>query len=185
MQLIETKIPGCYKLVMAAFEDARGKFVKTFHQGTFQQHHLETNFAETYYSFSYQNILRGLHFQIPPYEHTKLVHCIQGEIIDAVVDLRVDSPTFGKYETFELTEKEPCLIYIPAGLAHGFYISSPTATVLYQVSTVYAPNYERGISWDSIGIPWPSSNPLLSDKDRKLPPFDEFESPFTFKSASA
>lgn len=183
MKISKTKIPGCYEITLNVFQDERGRFIKTFHQGIFKDYQLETNFAEAYYSFSQQNVLRGLHFQIPPKDHVKLVHCAQGEVMDVVVDLRIGSPTYGEFEIFYLNSEKANLVYIPSGLAHGFYINSETALVMYQVSTVYAPEYEGGIRWDSADIPWPSQNPIVSAKDSQLKFLSDFESPFTYNPA--
>jgi dTDP-4-dehydrorhamnose 3,5-epimerase len=183
MQLIPTKIPDCYEIKLNPFRDARGVFVKTYHQEIFQEHRLETQYREAYYSASSQNVLRGLHFQIPPKDHTKLVHCAQGEVIDVVVDLRVGSPAYGEFVTFELSAENANLAYIPPGLAHGFFIVSETALVMYQVSTVYSPTHEQGIRWDSIGYQWPSANPIVSDKDMQWKTLAEFESPFVYSAA--
>ena len=120
MQISETNIHGCYEITPSVFKDERGSFVKTFHQDIFSSHKLETKFAEEYYSVSDRNVLRGLHFQLPPQEHTKIAYCVQGQVIDAVVDLRVGSSTYGKFETFDLSAQKANLIYIPPGLAHGF-----------------------------------------------------------------
>ncbi|ASC72106.1 dTDP-4-dehydrorhamnose 3,5-epimerase [Halomicronema hongdechloris C2206] len=184
MNCWESKIPGCYEIQLRVFQDHRGKFVKTFHQGIFEDQNLETQFSETYYSISSKNVLRGLHFQVPPKDHVKLVHCLQGEILDAVVDLRVGAPTYGQYETFHLTEDKGNSVYIPAGLAHGFYILSEQAVVIYQVSTVYAPQYEQGILWDSANIPWPTDNPNISGKDSNWKSLSEFKSPFVYNAPS-
>lgn len=183
MQLHSTKIPGCFELELNVFKDQRGRFVKTFHEDIFASHQLETHFAEAYYSYSTQNVLRGLHFQIPPQDHTKMVHCAQGEIIDAVVDLRVGSPTYGQFEVFELSAEKGNSAYIPPGLAHGFYIVSETALVIYQVSTVYAPEHEQGLLWNSAEIPWPSPNPIISEKDQGWKTLADYESPFVYEPA--
>jgi len=184
MELWPSKIPGCYEIQLKVFQDHRGKFVKTFHHDIFADKKLETNFAETYYSVSAKNVLRGLHFQIPPKDHVKLVHCLQGEILDAVVDLRVGSPTYGQHEIFRLSADQGNSVYIPAGLAHGFYILSEQATVIYQVSTVYAPEYEQGILWNSAGIPWPTSEPSISQKDSNWRSLADFKSPFVYNTLS-
>lgn len=182
MQINPTKIPGCYEIQLRVLGDHRGRFVKTFHEDTFAEHGLETHFAEAYYSVSSHNVLRGLHFQIPPKDHTKLVHCAQGEVLDAVVDLRVGSPTYGQWATFHLSAEQGNLVYVPAGLAHGFYIMSEQAVVMYQVSTVYAPEHERGILWNSAGIEWPSRDPIISEKDSGWLTLSEFQSPFVYTS---
>lgn len=182
MRINQTEIPGCYEIQLNVFEDHRGRFIKTFHQDTFAEYGLDCHFAEAYYSISSQNILRGLHFQLPPKDHTKLVHCAEGEILDAVVDLRIDSPTYGQCTTFHLSAKHGNLIYIPSGLAHGFYILSQRAVVMYQVSTVYSPEHEQGILWNSAGINWPSQSPIISEKDSNWQSLCEFQSPFIYNS---
>ena len=181
MKINQTQIPGCYEIQLNMFEDHRGRFVKTFHQGIFAEHGLESHFAEAYYSVSPRNVLRGLHFQIPPKDHTKLVHCAQGEVVDAVVDLRVGSPAYGQCATFHLSADQGNLVYVPPGLAHGFYIISDQAVVMYQVSTVYAPEHEQGILWNSAGIDWPTQTPTISEKDQGWQSLKAFQSPFVYR----
>ncbi len=180
MELRETKIAGCYELTPKIFTDIRGKFVKTFHTEIFQDYGLETQFAEEYYSCSTRNVLRGLHFQTPPKAHTKLVYCVLGDVTDVVVDLRVGSPTYGKFETFELSAEKANLVYVPHGLAHGFYVTSETAIMMYKVSTVYAPDCDFGILWNSVDIPWMSEQPIISQRDREFIKFADFDSPFVY-----
>ncbi|MDC0835607.1 dTDP-4-dehydrorhamnose 3,5-epimerase [Geitlerinema sp. CS-897] len=182
MNCRETKIPGCYEIDVKVFKDDRGRFVKTFHEEVYREFGLATHFAESYYSVSQQNVLRGLHFQIPPKDHAKLVHCAEGEILDVVVDLRVGSPTYGEHALFTLTPDKGNAVYAPSGLAHGFYIVSEMALVMYQVSSVYAPEHEEGILWNSAGIPWVAEQPIVSAKDQQWKPLAEFESPFRFES---
>ena len=181
MKLIETKLSGCYLIQPKVFQDERGSFVKTFHQEIFSEYKLETNFVEEYYSISNQNVLRGLHFQLPPHDHTKLVYCLFGQVIDVVVDLRVGSPTYGKYETFELNQENAYAAYISPGFAHGFCVISEIAIMVYNLSTVYAPNHDTGIRWDSVGISWPITNPIVSGRDREFLEFSKFESPFVYQ----
>ncbi|WP_017294112.1 dTDP-4-dehydrorhamnose 3,5-epimerase [Geminocystis herdmanii] len=180
MHRIETKRPNCYQLQPKKFEDNRGSFVKTFHEEIFQDLGLDTNFAEEYYSFSYQNVVRGLHFQLPPHEHIKIVYCVQGAVKDVVVDLRVNSPTYGQFEIFDLSAEKANLIYIPSGLAHGFAVMSETAIMMYKVSTVYHPESDTGIRYDSLGIPWEIDKPIISQRDSSFIPFVEFQSPFIY-----
>jgi dTDP-4-dehydrorhamnose 3,5-epimerase len=182
MEIRETTIPNCYEIRPRILKDIRGCFVKTFHQEVFKQYQLETTFTEEYYSISYQSVLRGLHFQLPPHEHTKMVYCVQGQVMDAVVDLRVGSPTYGKFETFDLSAEKANIIYIPPGLAHGFYVLSETAIMLYKVSTVYAAEYDTGIHWDSVGIPWQTLDPIVSERDKSFKSFSNFQSPFTYRN---
>jgi dTDP-4-dehydrorhamnose 3,5-epimerase len=181
MQITTTQISGCYKITPVIFKDDRGSFVKTLNQDIFEKFKLITNFAEEYYSVSKYNVLRGLHFQLPPQNHTKMVYCTQGEVIDVVLDLRRGSPTYGKFELFDLSAKNAYIIYMPSGMAHGFYVTSKIATMVYKVSTVYSPKEDAGILWDSVNISWPSKYPILSDRDKSFIPFSEFDSPFNYK----
>lgn len=180
MEIIKTKIPDCFELQPKIFQDERGSFVKTFHEEIFKTNNLEINFAEEYYSVSVHNVIRGLHFQIPPQEHTKLVYCVQGQVLDVVVDLRVGSPTYGDFATFEVSAEKANLIYIPPGLAHGFCVKSAQAIMMYKVSTVYSPNEDSGIRWDSLSIPWHNDSPILSKRDQSFVAFSKFKSPFTY-----
>jgi dTDP-4-dehydrorhamnose 3,5-epimerase len=178
---IETIIPGCFELIPRKMGDARGCFVKTFNRDAFEENGLERDWHEEYYSVSRKGVLRGLHFQLPPHDHVKLVYCTAGEVLDAVVDLRVGSPMFGKHILVRLNAITTKMVYIPKGCAHGFYTVSDTATMVYKVSTVYAPAHDAGLLWDSVGIPWPDGNPIMSDRDKALPPFAFFTSnPFIF-----
>jgi len=177
----QTKILGCFEILPKIFRDERGFFVKTFHQDVFKKNGLETNFSEEYYSFSYKRVLRGLHFQLPPMDHAKLVYCILGKVFDAVVDLRIGSPTYGKFETFELSSDKANMIYIPKGLAHGFYVLSENAIMMYKVTTIYSPEHDTGILWNSVGIPWPDEKPIISQRDSQFISFADFKSPFVFK----
>lgn len=181
MQINKTKIRDCYEIIPSIFTDNRGMFVKTFHHTSFAENRLETNFVEQYYSVSQQGVLRGLHFQIPPKHHVKLVYCLVGEVLDAVVDLRIGSPTYGQFELFQLSDVKKNMVYIPAGMAHGFYVISEKAVVMCNLSTIHSQECDSGIRWDSLGIPWPDKNPVLSPKDKGLPIFEDFSSPFHYE----
>lgn len=174
MRLNKTKIPGCFEITPFIQKDHRGVFVKIFNLDIFSQYGLETFYAEEYYSCSYKRVLRGLHFQIPPHEHTKIVYCVTGEIYDVVVDLRINSPAYGKFESFLLNDQKRNAVYIPPGCAHGFYVFSEFAAVVYKVTTVYSPNNDCGIRWDSVDIPWPDKDPIISDRDKKLEALYEY-----------
>lgn len=174
-------ISGCFELQPKVLHDARGKFVKVFHEQAFAAHGLETAFAEEYYSVSHRNVIRGLHFQLPPMDHVKLVYCVAGEVLDAVVDLRVGSATYGQYALFELSAAKANSIYIPKGMAHGFYTRSAQATMVYKVSTIYSPPHDEGVLWNSAAIPWPTSDAVLSARDEGFLPLDQFVSPFRYE----
>lgn len=179
--LKKSKIKGCFELQPEVFNDVRGRFVKVFHEQEFLSLGLEANFAEEYYSVSNKNVIRGMHFQLPPMDHVKMVYCVEGEVVDAVVDLRVGSPTYGQFELFELTASKANSIYIPKGMAHGFLVKSEQAILVYKVSTVYSPECDAGILWNSVDIPWQTDNPILSVRDQEFPILNEFVSPFCYE----
>ncbi|NQT23846.1 dTDP-4-dehydrorhamnose 3,5-epimerase [candidate division KSB1 bacterium] len=178
MKIQETKIAGCYLLELNILNDARGSFIKTYHEPTFGALGLETKFDEEYYSISRKGVLRGLHFQAPPHDHTKIINCSQGEVFDVVLDLRKYSTTYGEYQSFILNGSDARMLYLSPGLAHGFYVISDEATVTYKVTTVYDHDYDTGVRWDSAAIEWPDNNPIISDRDRNLPHFNDFTTPF-------
>jgi dTDP-4-dehydrorhamnose 3,5-epimerase len=180
MDVHETPIPGCFELKLVIHEDIRGRFVKVFQREDFLRHGMTTEFAEVYYSVSHKGVLRGLHFVLPPKDQDKLVYCVQGEVFDAVVDLRKGSPAYGKHALFRLSGERANMVYIPKGCAHGFYALSEQATLVYQVTTAYDPELDAGIRWDSAGIPWPDAVPTLSGRDQGFPTLAEFASPFEF-----
>jgi len=180
LDIRQTTIPGCYEIFFKPLRDDRGFLVKTFHEDVFKANGLKTHFPEEYFSYSHKGVLRGLHFQTPPKDHFKLVNCVQGEVFDAVVDLRRGSPTYAKFETFELSARKSNMIYIPPGLAHGFYIMSKDAIVMYRVTTVYSPEHDVGLLWNSANIPWPNDNPVLSERDGKSIKLIDYVSPFVF-----
>lgn len=180
-ELKPSKLGGCFELQPKVFDDVRGRFVKVFHEQAFAAQGLETNFAEEYYSVSHRNVVRGLHFQLPPMDHVKMVYCVQGEVLDAVVDLRVGSPTYGQYALFELNATKANSIYIPKGMAHGFCARSSQAIMVYKASTIYSPAHDAGVLWNSAGIPWPTNAAILSARDQGFPSLDTFVSPFCYE----
>tara|TARA_B100001093_G_C26774255_1_gene991589 strand:- start:416 stop:982 length:567 start_codon:yes stop_codon:yes gene_type:complete len=181
MKIISTKIPGCYEILPIVRKDPRGYFVKTFHSPTFKKFGLVNSFKEDYYSLSFKNVIRGLHFQLPPYDHVKLVYCISGNVKDVVVDLRIGSPTYGKHLSINLSDNKRNMIYIPRGMAHGFCTISKTSTLVYKTSTIHNPDKDTGIKWDSAGISWPNINQIISDRDKSFLSLKELNSPFKFK----
>lgn len=173
-----TAIPGCYVLQTDVLHDERGGFIKTFHTEMFEELDLPTAYGEEYCSTSRQGVLRGLHFQLPPKAHAKLIYCSVGEIYDVAVDLRKASPTFGKYAAVRLSGERGNMVFVPIGCAHGFYTLSEKAVIVCKQTSVYAQEQDAGIRWDSVGIQWPGKTPILSEKDRRQIPFAAFESPF-------
>ncbi|TDN35803.1 dTDP-4-dehydrorhamnose 3,5-epimerase [Hymenobacter sp. UV11] len=164
MKTKPTAIEGVFLLENFVSQDKRGTFVKTFHANAFRDQGLAIDFQESYYSVSHKDVIRGMHFQLPPHEHAKLVYVTHGSILDVVVDLRRTSATYGQHVAIPLTEHSHT-IYIPKGCAHGFLTLSATATVVYNVTSVYAPQADAGIRWDSFGFEWPVQAPIISDRD--------------------
>ena len=179
-EILTTALQGCLIVKPRIRSDARGRFVKTLHKTLFSEMGLESGFCEQYHSTSARGVLRGLHFQTPPHDHVKLVTCLTGEVLDALVDLRVGSPTYGVAETVALSGAEALLLYIPRGIAHGFCTRSEEALMLYNVTSEYAPTHDTGIRWDSVGIAWPG-DPVVSERDAGFVALAHFESPFRFE----
>lgn len=173
-----TEIAGCYLLRPRVARDERGSLIKTFHDEAFRKHGLRTDFREEYFSVSNAGVLRGLHFQVPPAEHAKLVYCSAGTVLDATVDLRKSAPSFRKGQMVELSAENAHVLYIPAGVAHGFYVTGGPATLIYKVTSVHAPGLDRGIRWDSCGLKWPNASPVLSVRDRGFPTLQESQDLF-------
>ncbi len=184
MQLDETGIPGCVAVRPRVFRDLRGAFVKTFHEPSFEAAGLRTDWREGIYSVSARGVIRGMHFQLPPADHAKLVYCVSGRVVDVIVDLRRGSPTYGEHRCVELDSEQGTGVYVPSGCAHGFVALSEGATVRYDVTSVHSPEHDAGIAWDSFGFDWPIADPILSDRDRQQPRLDQFDSPFRFFPAA-
>ncbi len=170
MDVETTSLPGVLIITPRVFRDARGFFLESYNQERFQERGIHTVFVQDNHSRSVRGTLRGLHFQLPPAEQVKLVRVVRGRIWDVAVDIRVGSPTFGRWVGVELSAENFRQIYIPAGFAHGFCVLSEEAEVLYKASHVYSPAHERGIVWNdaALGISWPTAEPLLSERDRSL-----------------
>lgn len=185
MKITETSIPGCFEISAEQFADERGVFIKTFHRGLFAAHGMRTDFEEEFHSVSRRGVLRGLHFQLPPEEHAKMVWLMEGEALDAIVDLRVGSPSYGRHLLFQLTPEKPTVLYIPPGLAHAFYARTDNTVMMYKVTRGYSPEHDSGILWNSAGIAWPDVAPVLSPRDRNLVAFSAFSSPFHYEERTA
>lgn len=175
MQLIATELEGVYIIENYYAEDVRGSFTKVFHEDFFNQNDLCTDFKESYFSISYKDVIRGMHFQLPPYDHEKLVYVAQGEVMDVILDLRTDSLTFGKSIQITLSAQNHRSVYIPKGLAHGFVTKVDQTIMVYQVTTVYNPIADSGIHYDSFGIDWGVENPIVSERDQSFETFSMFQ----------
>ena len=183
IEVVETRIQGCFELRPTVIDDERGFFAKIFHRPLWQELGLCTEFAEEYVTRSLPGTLRGLHFQVPPMEHAKVVLCLRGRAWDVAVDLRVGSPTYGEHVSVNLSCTMANALYLPPGLAHGFCVTGAEALLYYKLSSVYSPAHDAGIRWDSAGIPWPISDPVLSARDKLQPSLANYASPFAFESA--
>ncbi len=174
MNFLKTMIDGVYIVQQDVHKDGRGSFVKNFQKKEFLSKGLEHDFKESYYTRSKEDVIRGMHFQLAPYDHAKLVTIIQGTIVDVILDLRKNSPTFKKHISVELSRENRKSIYIPKGCAHGFSVLSDSAIAYYMTTVEYEPKFDKGIRFDSFGYDWGIPNPILSDRDINFPPLDLF-----------
>ena len=178
MEFIEQSISGLYLIKPYHTTDDRGSFVKAFNADAFKEKGLETDIKESYFSDSVKGVVRGMHFQIPPHDHAKIVFCTEGEILDVVLDLRSASPTYKQCVNFNLSSENRQMVYIPRGMAHGFTALSEKATVFYFVTSVYNKTADLGVRWDSFGFNWPVTDPIISERDTCFPTLSEFTTPF-------
>ena len=177
-------IPDVILVQPKSFSDARGFFLESFKESDFVLNGINIKFAQDNISHSVLGVIRGLHFQKNPMAQAKLVTAIKGEIFDVVVDIRKDSPTYGKWVGEILSDKDHKLLYVPEGFAHGFCVLSKEAYVYYKVSNEYSPEHERGIIWNDpkLNIDWPISKPIVSGDDAKLPLFENLDNDFVYKN---
>lgn len=178
MEIIKTSFDGLLILQTTNFQDSRGAFQKLFNYGFFKENGLATDFQEIYFSLNKKNVVRGMHFQTPPYDHVKMVYVSKGCILDVVVDIRKVSPTYGKCFSIELDEYKGQYLYIPKGFAHGFCTLEENSIVNYAQTSCYNKEHDCGISQQSIGFEWPVKNPILSARDLTFPALQDFKSPF-------
>ena len=185
MQAISTDIPDVKIIEPKVFGDERGFFLETFRTDWFKKECADVDFVQDNHSKSIKGVLRGLHYQIEPMAQGKLVRCIKGKIFDVAVDIRIGSPTFGKWIGVELSEENKLMLWIPKGFAHGFLTLSEEAEVVYKVSgSEYSPEHDRCIKWNDpdIGIKWPlDGEPILSEKDKNAPLLKDAEMNFRYK----
>lgn len=178
---IKTKIEGLVIVEPSVFPDERGFFMESYSKKIFAENDINIEFVQDNHSCSTKGVLRGLHFQKPPFAQDKLVRCTKGEVLDVVVDIRVNSPTFGQYESVLLTEENKTMFFIPKGFAHGFLVLSDIADFQYKCSNFYNKESEGGLLWNDpeIKIDWKKYNykdtPILSEKDKLWPSLDEIK----------
>ncbi|MBO4839791.1 MAG: dTDP-4-dehydrorhamnose 3,5-epimerase [Bacteroidaceae bacterium] len=184
MEIIKTAIEGLLIIKPRVFEDARGYFFESFSQRDFEEKVGKVNFVQDNESMSSYGVMRGLHFQRPPYTQSKLVRCVKGTVLDVAVDIRKGSPTYGQHVAVELSEQNHLQFFIPHGFAHGFSVLSETAVFQYKCDNFYAPQADDGISIldQSLGIDWriPVESAILSEKDTKHLLLQDFDSPFEY-----
>lgn len=184
MEVIKTEIDGVVIIKPRIFEDERGYFFESFSQKEFDEKVCPVRFVQDNESKSCYGVMRGLHYQRPPFAQSKLVRCVKGRVIDVAVDIRKGSPTYGKHVAVELTEDNHLQFFIPRGFAHGFAVLSETAVFQYKCDNFYAPQADGGISIldSSLGIDWKikEGDAILSEKDTHHPLLAEFDSPFEF-----
>lgn len=181
MKIVGTSLSQVYVIEPDLFTDTRGSFIKIYNEAFFENQGIKADFKEVYYTVSKKDVIRGMHFQTPPHACWKFVYVIEGEINDVVIDLRQDSPVYGKYLVTKLSGINGKGVLMAPGFAHGFAATSEQAIVTYLQSAVYQPDHDTGIRWDSFGYEWGVKDPILSERDRSFLPFSSFRSPFTMK----
>ena len=178
MKIYETEIKGAKIIEYDVNHDTRGYTLKPFSLNQIKEVDQKFEVKEIFYSMSGRDVIRGMHFQLPPHAQAKIVHLIKGRIVDVLLDLRIDSPTYGKYVSIELEEGDGKVVYIPKGLAHGFASLVDGSTVVYLFDSPYSSGFEGGVRYDSFGYKWKIGRPILSPRDLLLPEFYRFRSPF-------
>jgi len=171
MTATPTKIKNCYLIDNFCQTDQRGSFTKFYNDNEFHQLGIQFTPKESYFSKSKKNVIRGMHFQKIPHDHDKLVTCIQGKIIDVILDLRSDSETYGQFDSILLDEKNNKSIFISSGVAHGFLAVEDDSITLYNLTSGYDKNSDSGVLWNSFGFDWPISDPIISERDNDFPSF--------------
>ncbi len=181
--IIETPLPGLVEIKVEYPKDERGFFMEPWNKKVFAEAGLDVDFVQEGHSGSSKGVFRGLHYQNMSAPMGKLVRCVVGKVLDVVVDLREGSPTYGGYFKLELSADEKNMLYVPVGFAHGFLVLSDYAEVLYKMTSYWDPKSEGGIIWNDpeIGIEWPIDNPILSEKDKVLPSFEDYKKNPVFK----
>lgn len=180
MQIEVTPFEGLLIIRPRVFGDERGYFFESWNEIAFRKAGIDVSFSQDNQSASGKGVLRGLHFQVPPFDQGKLVRVISGAVLDVVVDLRSGQPTFGQHYKLRLDDQDKLMLYIPEGFAHGFKTLEDNTVFFYKCTKVYNRECERALRWNDpvLGIDWEIENPILSEKDQKAPFFKDFVSPF-------
>ncbi|MEX1188897.1 MAG: dTDP-4-dehydrorhamnose 3,5-epimerase [Bacteroidia bacterium] len=182
MKFEDIFIPGIKVIYPRVFEDPRGYFFESYNQKAFSDAGISDDFVQSNQSLSQKGVLRGMHFQCPPHDQSKLVRVIRGAVLDVVIDIRVGSPTYGKHYSIKLSEENKTVLYIPVGFAHGFLTLEDNTLFSYKCGNFYNKESEQGLMWNdpSVGIDWKIQNPILSEKDLNNESLKDFKSPFIF-----
>ena len=178
MQIEPSGLDGALSIVLPFSTDNRGSFTKTFHETTLKNAGICFDLKESYFSFSGKDVIRGMHFQTPPSQHSKIVFCPVGAILDVIIDLRKSSPTYGKHCSAILSADNHKAYFIPEGFAHGFKSLSDNALTYYLVSSEYNQASDAGVAYNSFGFDWQANDPILSVRDKSFPALNDFVSPF-------
>ena len=179
IDVVDTLLSGVSVLAPRVWRDERGELVKVFQAEIFAGLGIAFATVEEFFSTSRRNVIRGMHFQRPPFDHDKLVYCIEGSVLDVVLDMRCGSPDFGKAKSVELSSENRKVLFMPRGVAHGFLATSDSCVMVYQTSTAHSPSHDSGVRWDSFEFDWGIQMPIVSERDRNLPPLSLADSPFS------
>lgn len=171
-------LEGAFLITLPEFEDNRGLFIKAYQEGIFKSQGIAFELKESYCSVSRKDVIRGMHFQLPPYDHSKIVFCPQGSILDVIVDLRKDAPTYGQYHAEVLSAENHRAFFIPKGFAHGFKSLEDHSITYYLVSSEHNSTADAGILYNSFGMDWQTAQPILSERDLTFKSLEAFLSPF-------
>ncbi len=181
MEIIKTQVKDLLLIKPKVYKDNRGFFMESYSEKAFSELGITTRFVQDNHSLSAQKgVVRGLHFQLPPYGQAKLIRVTHGAVFDVAVDLRKQSPTYGTWKGYTLTAENFHILYIPRGFAHGYCTLEDDTEFMYKCDNLYMPEYDTGLRWNdpTLNIKWPIENPILSEKDATAPFYQDFESPF-------
>ena len=178
MKIEKLNLFGTLLIIGGVNQDERGNLFKPFSKNELAKYEIDMDIKEVLHSTSRMNVIRGMHFQLPPYEQAKLVSVVKGKITDVLLDIRTNSESYGKFVSVELSGNDGISLYIPKGIAHGFVSRAEESTVLYMVNGPYSPENESGVRYDSFGFEWEVDKPIISSRDLAFPDLFQFRSQF-------
>jgi len=171
-------LAGAFLITLPSFKDNRGTFNKTYQEHFFNNAGIDFQLKESYFSLSKKDVIRGMHFQTPPHQHSKIVYCPSGSILDVILDIRKGSATYGKFYSTILSDENNKAYFIPEGFAHGFKALTENAMTYYLVGSEHNKDHDAGVRYDSFGMHWECIHPIISERDNSFPALESFESPF-------